>query len=784
MPIGRGILAITAAGVAFSAIAQQFGTGTKPTLENPFPTSTAPSAQGQSGPAPSAQAQPPAPAQGASNNSQVDESALRYFAAQGDTRRVDAEIARLRSLYPNWTPPSDLGQLSTSGQAPAHDPEVDKLWSLYAQDRFADERAEIADHMASDPQWRPPADVTMALDLAEARKRLANASDNEQWRTVLSIATASPSLLTCANVDSLWRVAEAFAKTNQSARTKDVYTYILTNCGNPSERLATLQKALALLPEQQVADLLKLERKSGTEQDDFSAIRDGIVLRRVDRLSVDNKQSASADDLATAERIAQTDDDPGAPLILGWYYYHHNDFEKARQWFQSSFDRSQTSKAAEGLALALRALNRFLEAEDLAYQWRDKSPENMSAYKDIIVATLTQDPPLRLDPRMIASAIPVIAKDRFYNGAQALGWYSYNTQQFQTARDWFTKALSWKADDEASAYGLALSLQRLGDRKSFAALTNAWRGRSQRIADLADGIVNRSPPAANASGMPARSDEISARDAQGNGQAQERSQIYPASLSPQSAPNDQNRTQAVGSMDMDRSAAPQPSYDNRRSSSAAPISDAAPAAVASRSYPQPFISSLPSDRSVSTSSPARGPSARQKCNADGNPYTLPPPRALALGWCLMDLNRPLEAVNAFDQAIQRGPPATKQEAAYGKSLAYLRKDLTREAALAAAEAPQEPKRQVELNATILAQRALAAYRDGRYTEALLALGERDRLVPEQNDLMVIRGYAYFKLGRYDDALKIFQAVQRTGHSDEASAGIANIQEALRPSRQF
>ena len=48
-----------------------------------------------------------------------DDSALRYFAAQGDKRRLDAEMARLKSLYPNWTPPDDLFH-----PAPPADPAV------------------------------------------------------------------------------------------------------------------------------------------------------------------------------------------------------------------------------------------------------------------------------------------------------------------------------------------------------------------------------------------------------------------------------------------------------------------------------------------------------------------------------------------------------------------------------------------------------------------------------------------------------------------------------------
>jgi tetratricopeptide (TPR) repeat protein len=143
----------------------------------------------------------------------------------------------------------------------------------------------------------------------------------------------------------------------------------------------------------------------------------------------------------------------------------------------------------------------------------------------------------------------------------------------------------------------------------------------------------------------------------------------------------------------------------------------------------------------------------------------------------MELNRPMEAADAFDQAIKTGSGRTREDAAYGKSLAYLRKNLTSEAAVAAAESPQGQNRKVELGSSILTQRALAAYRDGRYVETLLALNERARLVPEQYDLMLIRGWSYFKLNRYDDAKKMFSAVQRSGYSEEGAAGLNAILEA-------
>ena len=51
----------------------------------------------------------------------VDESALRYFARQGDTRRLEAEIARLKAIYPAWQPPQD-----PSAPEDYSDPELDR----------------------------------------------------------------------------------------------------------------------------------------------------------------------------------------------------------------------------------------------------------------------------------------------------------------------------------------------------------------------------------------------------------------------------------------------------------------------------------------------------------------------------------------------------------------------------------------------------------------------------------------------------------------------------------
>jgi tetratricopeptide (TPR) repeat protein len=131
----------------------------------------------------------------------------------------------------------------------------------------------------------------------------------------------------------------------------------------------------------------------------------------------------------------------------------------------------------------------------------------------------------------------------------------------------------------------------------------------------------------------------------------------------------------------------------------------------------------------------------------------------------MDLNRPLEAVQAFEAAAASPSQVVRSDAAYGRSLAYLRVGLTDNASAAAAAAKQPNTRAVELQSAILANRAVSAFKLGHYHQALIALDQRAQIVPEQNDLMILRGYAYVNVGRRPDAVRIFQALASTGSPD-------------------
>jgi hypothetical protein len=169
-------------------------------------------------------------------------------------------------------PPADPLAIPQGG-----DKQLEAMWQLYSEGRYAELRKAVADRRTTEAGWQPPADLLDRLDVAEARARLVNASDLKQYSTVVQIGATTPSVLTCADIDVLWRVAEAFVHTDRMQRAQDAYSYILKSCTNPQERLATIQKASALLPYAPMQILLGLERADGNGGREFDSIRNELA---------------------------------------------------------------------------------------------------------------------------------------------------------------------------------------------------------------------------------------------------------------------------------------------------------------------------------------------------------------------------------------------------------------------------------------------------------------------------------------------------------------------------
>ncbi|MDI7862114.1 cellulose synthase [Rhizobiaceae bacterium n13] len=624
----------------------------------------------------------------------VDESALRYFARKGDTARLQAEISRLRALYPDWTPPEDPMAIPVNA-----DRELERMWQLYSESRYAEVRKAIADRELAESGWTPPADLLDRLSVAEARAQLTNASDLNQYDTVVRIGAETPSLLTCSEVDVLWRVAEAFARTERPGRARDAYLYVLNNCNVPSERLATVQKASTLLPATMVEDLLARERPGPDGTMEFDAIRDDLARNLVAEGDNDATITVPPQYLGRVERLVESGGSASDALLLGWYYLRRNDMAAAETWFRKARGIEDSASASQGLALTLIDRKEPKEAEEVMYRWRDGSKDAQQTYFAATANLLAISPPLPLTEEVLARIASETISGRDAQTAQQFGWYARELKQHKTAADWFTTALSWKPDDEPSAYGLALSRNELNDETGVAEIQRQWADRSERIARLGE-----------------------------------------------TEPQEEKATR-----------------EKEAAAVARPAVRTAPAAV--ETAPR-----------AATSRTTQGAVRQRGCSFTVDPRSLSPAVALARGWCLMDMNRPLEAARAFEVALAAPGVKEREDAAYGQSLAYLRAGLTSKAAVSAARAPQGTERIVELQSAILRDRAVASFNAGRNRDTILILDQLSQLGTEQQDLMVLKGYAYLNLNRFIDARRIFQALAEAGNR-EGAKGLVEVRRA-------
>ncbi|MDB5587686.1 MAG: hypothetical protein JWP26_2656 [Devosia sp.] len=631
-------------------------------------------------------AQAPAPAAPTTttttaNTTKVDETALRYFARLGDTQRVDAEMARLRALYPDWVPPTNL---LSDDYVP--DAAVEHIWDLYNQGDFAGARAAIAEKQKADSAFVPSPDLLHSLDLGEASARLRNASDAGQYQTVITIAANAPELLTCANVDAMWRLAEAFIKTDAKQRGLDAYTYILTSCTDPAERLATLQKAMVLVDRADIEPLLALEKPGPDGVGEFTAIRLDLARNAVAAVLSGKMPMAAAADVTLLQTSAKQTKVADDLRLLGWYALNQKKPSEGHDWFEMAMTADPSMLSAHGMGVALLDLKRPADAEAVLADYRDESEALTTLYLTAAASLLAVQPAVDLTPDVLSRIVEETMSARSAATAQELGWYAYGFGQPQTAIAWFKLATTWDPTSEPSAYGLLVASDSIKDTATVAAIKQAWGARSARIADFGKATSTRS-------------------------------QVTPT---------------------------PQP-----RASPDVPVV-------------QQIATEAPARRATGGGGGNNGGGA--SCSRFVPPESLSPAQALTRAWCLMDLARPTDAAANFARALQSGTEAVRSDAAYGQSLAYVRLGLAKEAAVAASSAPQSDARVIELQVDINTQTALQSYQIGDYRAALVALDERARYAPEQNDLLTLRAWSYFHIKRYKESEQIFGAVAATGYA--------------------
>ena len=212
--------------------------------------------------------------------------------------------------------------------------------------------------------------------------------------------------------------------------------------------------------------------------------------------------AASAKYAGIAAEVEAAHSGEGA-LSLGWLAYESKDFSHALVWFRNAVAWGAGDKGKEGVALSLRALDRFEDLAAFGYAERATSAVR-EVYYGGMIAWLTADKPLReVKAEARRSFEEVVGEDRSANGAQALGWASILRGQGADARRWFESAVGWSGFDPLVepqnpapertklVEGYIQAVRAAGDLGRSEDVAYVWRAGSPAVAGLYLQIVTQ-----------------------------------------------------------------------------------------------------------------------------------------------------------------------------------------------------------------------------------------------------------------------------------------------------
>ncbi|MWB76423.1 hypothetical protein GLS40_00140 [Pseudooceanicola sp. 216_PA32_1] len=147
------------------------------------------------------------------------------------------------------------------------------------------------------------------------------------------------------------------------------------------------------------------------------------------------------------------------------------------------------------------------------------------------------------------------------------------------------------------------------------------------------------------------------------------------------------------------------------------------------------------------------------------------------GWCSYNLGRPMEALASFKQAAGANLGGTVQrDARFGMALSYLKMNMTEQAAQVVANTNLTHQQRVDTETIILDQRGVAAYQKRDYARAVQYFNAIEKISGGlRRDLGMLRAYAYFNMGKRDEARDSFEVLNNQMSTQETRHALQSLE---------
>jgi tetratricopeptide (TPR) repeat protein len=418
----------------------------------------------------------------------VELAALYYYARLDQKDRVEREIQRISLKFPSFTVPEDLFR-------PTDETTVDEtsLWRLYEQDDYPGIEREITRLAAANPGWEPSIDFRDKVARRKLRHDMTEATAAKDWAAVIA-AGKDLDPTQERDVDLLWLLIDAYKGSAMGTTAAPIYRGILFRKDesrfSDDVILTTLQKAVDDFPAAELRQVMRIL----SDSTDLAARMQVLTLDLMRREIAD--YAAGLTDagepapitLLTVRRAAEASGDAKDQRLLGWYYLKIKQYQEAETWFGRSLSAAPSAEALKGLVLGLLAEGRAEEAFRQTAAHLDVAATEWDGFLGGLSYPFQAKGAAPVEPPVAKAYAEAIQSAQSPEHAEILGWYAYNSRQFDVAAAWFGKSFDWKPT-ETSLKGRALTLIQQKDKKALEALRSQHEAAYPQVfADLKSAV--------------------------------------------------------------------------------------------------------------------------------------------------------------------------------------------------------------------------------------------------------------------------------------------------------
>lgn len=403
----------------------------------------------------------------------VDLAALYYYAGQNRRDRVEKEAARLRLKYPDFELPADLyadPAVRNVDEAP--------LWALYDANDFEGIDREVQRLSRTYSGWQPSADFHDKLARRKQRVTMTGAYERKDWAGVIEAGNGIDPVRE-TEADLMWMMIDAYRETGISDGLLTLYRGILTREGEarlPDDILvATLQKATQDFSAEDIRAAVARLGTTPAMMAKLQPVSLGLLRREVGDFNADRNREAPLPeaDIMKLRAVADAQKAPADLSLLGWYYLKLKQPVEGARWFRQALDAEANADNAKGLYLSLAQQ----KLEEEAYAVAAAHLRDLSSDPEFLMNALSlrfgRAETGRIDADVVTSYSDTIMETKSAAHAEILGWYAYNSRQFEAAEAWFAKSMEWE-QAPARLKGLVLAKTQLGKKAEIAVLRQAF----------------------------------------------------------------------------------------------------------------------------------------------------------------------------------------------------------------------------------------------------------------------------------------------------------------------